>query len=302
MIDGIHIILTYKCNLECDHCFCYCSPISEGTFTINQIKEILIQSKKTGTVEEIFFEGGEPFLYFPLLAEGIKQASKMGFKVGIVTNAYGANSREDAKLWIKPLADAGLSYMHISNDEFHYEDKLENPATIAYSVAQEFGIDALCITIEKPQIVSSSINDSNRKGHPIIEGGARLRGRAVEKLAKDLPLTRWTDFNECPYEDLKDPSRVHVDPYGNVHLCQGISMGNIWKKPLYELIKDYNAEKHPICGPLIRGGPAELAKELNINPEDEYVDECHMCFLVRREIMERYPEYLAPKQVYGIDD
>lgn len=56
MIEGLHIILTYKCNFECDHCFLYCSPQSEGTFTIKQISEILEQAKKTGTVDEIFFE------------------------------------------------------------------------------------------------------------------------------------------------------------------------------------------------------------------------------------------------------
>lgn len=299
MIKGVHILLTYKCNFECDHCFLYCSPTSEGTFTIKQITEVLIQAKKARTVEDIFFEGGEPFLYFPLLLEGIKRASAMGFKVGIVTNAYGANSREDAELWIKPLIDAGLSYMHISNDTFHYEDVEENPAIIAYSVAQDFGIETECINIERPK--PTSYKELNEKGCPIVEGEAKLRGRAVEKLIEDLPLRSWHDMKECPYEDLDDPSRVHIDPYGYVHICQGIIMGNIWKKPLSEIIRDYQAEKHPICGPLIRGGPAQLVKELNISPEPKYVDECHLCYSLRREIIDKYPEYLAPKQVYGLE-
>lgn len=299
MIEGLHIILTYKCNFECDHCFLYCSPQSEGTFTIKQILEVLKQAKKTKTVDEIFFEGGEPFLFYPLLLEGIRKASSMGFKVGIVTNAYGANSREDAELWIKPLIDAGLSYMHISNDEFHYDDEKENPAITAYSVALDFEIETLCISIEKPKIVLS-VKDLNEKGYPIVDGGARLRGRAVEKLIEDLPLRSWQDMKECPYEDLDDPSRVHIDPFGNVHICQGIIMGNIWKKSLTEIISDYNAEKHPICGPLVRGGPAQLVKELNISPNQEYVDECHLCYSIRREIIDQYPEYLAPKQAYGL--
>lgn len=300
MIEGIHIILTYKCNFECDHCFLYCSPQSEGTFTIKQILNVLKQAKKIGTVKDIFFEGGEPFLFYPLLLEGIKKANSMGFKVGIVTNAYGANSREDAELWIKPLIDAGLSYMHISNDEFHYEDEKENPSTTAYSVALDFEIETLCISIEKPN-PASSVKDLNEKGYPIVDGEARLRGRAVEKLIKDLPMRSWKDMKECPYEDLDDPSRVHVDPFGNVHLCQGIIMGNVWKKSLTKIISDYNVEKHPICGPLIRGGPAQLVKELKISPESEYADECHLCYSVRREIIDKYSDYLAPKQVYGLE-
>lgn len=135
----------------------------------------------------------------------------MGFKVGIVTNVYGANSREDTELWIKPLIDAGLSYMHISNDEFHYDDEKENPAITAYSVALDFEIETLYITIEKLKIVLS-VKDLNEKGYLIIDGGARLRGRAVEKLIEDLPLRSWQDMKECSYEDLDDPSRVQLTP------------------------------------------------------------------------------------------
>lgn len=298
MITGVHIILTYMCNFECDHCFLYCSPNTRGTFTVKQISEVLLQSKRISSVEEIFFEGGEPLLFYPLLLEGIKQASRMGFKVGIVTNAYGVNSREDAILWLKPLINAGLSHIHISNDEFHYEDTCENPATIAYSVSKELGIETTCISVDKPIINSN--RENNVKGIPIIKGSVRLRGRAAEILAKDLPSRPWQDMKECPYEDLKDPSRIHVDPYGFVHICQGIIMGNIWKKSLYNIMKDYNAHSHPICGPITRGGPAKLVEELNIHPEVECVDECHLCFLVRKKILNKYPDYLAPKQVYGL--
>lgn len=297
MITGVHIILTYKCNFECDHCFLYCSPNTRGTFTVKQISEVLTQVKRINSVKEIFFEGGEPFLFYPLLLEGIKQASSMGFKVGIVTNAYGANSREDAELWIKPLIDAGLSRIQISNDEFHYDDTKENPATIAYSVSKELGIEITCISVDKPKLISK---EDNKKGIPIVEGSVRLRGRAVEKFVKDLPSRPWQDMKECPYEDLKDPSRIHVDPYGYVHICQGIIIGNIWKTPLYDIMKDYDPNNHPICGPITKGGPAKLLEELNIDPEIKCVDECHLCFLLRKKSINKYPDYLAPKQVYGL--
>ncbi len=98
MLTGSHFILTYKCNFECDHCFLYCSPKSQGTFTISQVTKVLDEAQKIGTVDWIFYEGGEPFLFFPLLNESIKRANVRGFKVGVVTNAYGANSEEDAEL------------------------------------------------------------------------------------------------------------------------------------------------------------------------------------------------------------
>jgi len=49
----------------------------------------------------------------------------------------------------------------------------------------------------------------------------------------------------------------------------------------------------------VNGGPAALAREFELPHEDAYVDECHFCYLLRRGLVDRYPELLAPRQVYG---
>jgi hypothetical protein len=300
MLTGIHFILTYACNFECDHCFLYCSPKSQGTFTISQVTKVLDEAAKIGTVKWIFYEGGEPFLFFPLLNESIRRASVKGFRVGVVTNAHGANSEEDAELWLRPLAESGVSFLNISNDTFHYGEESENSASIALSVARRLDIETSPICIEPPKVLQPSSNVEG-KGHPVVGGGAMFRGRAVEKLSENLPLRPWNELCECPYEDLESPYRVHVDPYGNVQVCQGISIGNLWMTPLSELVSNYRSDSHPVCGPLIRGGPAELAKELGVLPETGYIDECHFCYLIRRAVIDRHPDYLTPKQVYGLD-
>ena len=46
MLTGIHVLLTYTCNFECDHCFLYCSPRAEGTFTLEQIREVIEEAGK----------------------------------------------------------------------------------------------------------------------------------------------------------------------------------------------------------------------------------------------------------------
>lgn len=300
MLSGIHFILTYTCNFECDHCFLYCSPRSGGTFTISQVTEVLDEAEKIGTIDWIYFEGGEPFLYFPLLNESVRRATERGFKVGIVTNAYGALSEEDAELWLRPLGESGLSHLDISNDTFHYGEEKENPAALAVSVAKRLGIETSSICIEPPKVLHKSSNNDD-KGSPVIGGGAKFRGRAVDKLSDNLPARSWEEMRQCPYEDLESPSRVHVDPFGNVLICQGISIGNMWQIPLSKIIRNYSSKSHPICGPLIRGGPAELAKSLGVKPEPEYIDECHICYLVRREAEDSYPDFLCPRQVYGMD-
>ncbi len=299
MLDGIHFLLTYRCNLECDHCFLYCSPWARGTFTIGQVTRVLNEGVKLGGVEWIFYEGGEPFLFYPLLLEGIRRASARGFKVGVVTNGYGANSEEDAELWLRPLAEAGLTYLSVSNDQYHYGEEAENPATIAHRVALQIGIDSAPVRIEAPVVTQAT--EGARKGQPVVGGGPKFRGRAVDKLASGLPLRPWQAFRECPYEELESPSRVHMDAFGHVQVCQGISIGNMWETPLSELIANYRADVHPVCGPLIRGGPTELAKAWGQSPAAGYIDACHLCYLTRKAAIDRYPEALAPRQVYGMD-
>lgn len=300
MLTGLHFLLSYMCNLECDHCFVYGAPSAKGTFTLKQIRDVLDEASKIGTIEWIYFEGGEPFLFYPVMVEGVKVASSMGFKVGLVTNAYYATSEEDAELWLKPLCEMGISALSVSDDLFHSEEEKDNAAKRLSAAAKRLGMPVNSICIEKP-VVETTTNKEEEKGAPVIGGGARFRGRAAEKLVEGLPRRHWGEFTECPDEDLREPKRVHLDSYGNVHLCQGLSMGNMWRTPLSVLVKNYDADSHPICGPLVRGGPSLLAKECGIDHDDEYVDACHLCYLTRLAMIDKFPQYLAPRQVYGLE-
>ncbi|MFX1324375.1 MAG: radical SAM protein, partial [Promethearchaeota archaeon] len=273
MLKGIHFLLTYTCNYSCEHCFLYCSSNSQGTFTLAQVRDVIREAKKIGTVEWIYFEGGEPFLYYPIMIEGIKFAKQKGFKVGVVTNSYWATCVKDAEVWLKPFSELGIDDLSISDDTFHYEDEKNSLSKVAKKAADNLKLHSMTICIEEP-----TVKQEQEKGEPVVSGGAMFKGRAVENLIEGLPKKSWEEMKECPYEDFKGLGRIHVDSFGNAHICQGLSIGNIWETPLSELIANYNAETHPICGPLIKGGPTQLVKEYNVEHEGFYVDECHLCY------------------------
>jgi len=300
MLTGIHFLLTYRCVYECDHCFLYCGPHMTGTFTLEQVRRTLEESRKVGTIEWIYYEGGEPFLYYPLMMEGLRLAEGMGFKTGVVTNAYWANSEEDADLWLKPCGEVRVDSLSLSDDEFHSDKGEDSPAKIALASARRLGLPASTIAISAPCVKPSREGGAD-KGEPIVGGDVVFRGRAIEKLSDGIPMKPWNTFAECKREELRDPGRVHVDCYGNVQLCQGLSMGNMWKAPLSELVESYDPDSHPICGPLLEGGPALLAERYGVEHEEAYIDECHFCFLMRRALLEKFPEYLGPRQVYGLE-
>ncbi|MBI5301505.1 MAG: hypothetical protein HY868_05155 [Chloroflexi bacterium] len=297
MLTGIHFLLTYQCAFECDHCFVFGSPFAKGTFTLSQVEQVLDQAEKIGTINSIYFEGGESFLFYPLLIESIRSARARGFQVGIVTNAYFATSEDDAALWFAPLRDLGIADLSISDDAFH-SDAADSPAKRALRAAKRLGLPTNSICIEKPTVQT---NSAQAKGAPVIGGGVMFRGRAAEKLTAGLATQSWDSFTECPHEELANPGRVHIDAYGNVYLCQGLGMGNAWRTPLPALVKNYRADAHPIARALIDGGPARLATEYNVPHDAGYVDACHLCYSVRKKLIDRFSDYLAPKQVYGLE-
>ena len=131
MLTGIHILLTLKCTNECEHCFLHCGPSREATFTFEQLRILIRQIKQVETVNIVYFEGGEPFLFYPLLLEGLRMVRAAGFDAGIVTNGYWATSVEDGLHWLKPIRDLGVVDFSVSDDEFHRLDKNDRRAEFA---------------------------------------------------------------------------------------------------------------------------------------------------------------------------
>ncbi|MFH1852909.1 MAG: radical SAM protein [Candidatus Neomarinimicrobiota bacterium] len=297
MLNEIHFLLTYTCLNECDHCFLYCGPESKGTFTVEQLRQVFVEIAKIDSIDKVYFEGGEAFLYYPLLLEGIRLARARGLAVGIVTNSYWATSVADAELWLKPLVELGIADISMSDDSFHFSDE-KNPAKFALQTAKNLGMAAGAICIEEPTVAPNP----TAMGEAVVGGGVIFRGRAVEKLSQGLPTRPAGELTTCPFEDLENPGRVHLDAFGHLHLCQGLSMGNIWKTPLSELVKNYSADRHPVCAPLLAGGPQRLAQAHSLDSTGGYIAECHYCYEVRKQLLDKYPDYLAPRQVYGVQD
>jgi len=240
---------------------------------------------KIDTIEWIGLNGGEPFLFYPLMLEAIKVARDMGFNTVPLTNGYWATSVEDAKLWLKPLCQLDVPYVAISDDFLHYSDEQDSPAQAITIAAKQLGM-----SIKTTRNIISSYD------HVLF------MGRAVDKLSEGLPRRRWEEFTRCRKVDFVSPERIFIDSYGNVHVCfQGLSIGNMWETPLSTLIKNYDADSHPICGPLRRGGPALLAQKYNVKHEPEYIDACHLCYLVRLSLIDKFPQYLTPRQTYGLE-
>jgi MoaA/NifB/PqqE/SkfB family radical SAM enzyme len=74
-LSGLHILLTYRCLSACDHCFVWGSPQQTGVFTRGNLLRALDLAREALTIRTVYFEGGEPFLYYPILVEGVRAAA-----------------------------------------------------------------------------------------------------------------------------------------------------------------------------------------------------------------------------------
>lgn len=294
-LTGLHLLLTYQCNYECDHCFVWGGPNQAGTMTLRDVRHILREALDVGTVTGIYFEGGEPFLYYGAMLAGIREAAAAGLKVGIVTNAYWATSEEDALEWLRPLAGL-VEDLTVSSDLYHADEMLSRQARAASAAARQLGIPASILSVACPEALDAARVTGQL---PPGESGVMYRGRAASVLAPRVPGQPWQQFRSCPHEDLREPGRVHVDPLGNLHICHGLVVGNLYSRPLRDICREYDPDMHPIAGPLLRSGPAGLVEEYDLPHEEAYADACHLCDHARRALRGRFPDILAPDQMYG---
>jgi MoaA/NifB/PqqE/SkfB family radical SAM enzyme len=295
-ISGLHLLLTFECNLQCDHCFVWGSPSQSGTMTLKQIREILNQAKEAGTIDWVYFEGGEPFLYYGALINGVKMAAGHGFQVGIVSNGYWATDMDDAVTCLQPFAGL-VQDLSISSDAYHWSEKLHQQTLNAVAAAQKLAIPVGVISIAQPEAANA---DSATGQIPAGQSAVVFRGRAVEQLAARADQQSWEQYRECPFEDLREPERVHLDALGNVHICQGISLGNVFDQSLSEIFENYEPDTHPITGPLLSGGPADLVRRYGLSCNQDYSDACHLCCEARGALRTRFPKVLTPDQMYGV--
>ncbi len=297
MLKGVHFLLTYRCDLECDHCFVWGSPKAVGTFTFKRIGEILDEAKKLGSVTYVSFEGGEPFLYYPIMVKAVGESVKLGLNVEVLTNCYWATCLDDASYYLFQIAEAGNVELVLSSDLYHGEEWVTDNVRNAVEAAKVLNLKVGIIAVKCPHSLKPCPKEVG--GVKVDLGELMYRGRACEKLADKADKKPWSEFTKCPYENFPNQERVHIDPFGYVHVCQGISIGNTWQKPLSKIIEEYDPYANPILEPLIRGGPAALIEKYNIPHEDTYADACHLCYEARQKLRNKFPNILTPKQMYG---
>ena len=294
-LDGIHFLVTYRCTYACDHCFVWGSPDAEGTMTLAQITSAIDQAAECG-IESVYFEGGEPTLVYPVVLAAAAHARRRGLEWGMVSNCFWATSVEDAKVWLAPFVDLGISDLSLSSYAYFVEDADEDCLRNAVLAARELGLPmgvlevgaAACLDI--PGLcLGEDVGEIMCKGRAAVELAPGRAARPPETLVT------------CPFEDFAEPGRAHLGCDGELQICQGISAGNVFADGLAAVLEGYDPARRPAVAEILAGGPWALAQAYGHTPQCAlYADECHLCYEVRSALRERFPDVLAPAQCYGL--
>lgn len=299
--SGIHLLLTYKCNAACEHCFLSCAPGRGGVVSLEETRKYVADAARARYINHFFIEGGEPFLYPELLRDTLAEIAGAGYWLGVLTNGFWAVSDEKARAALEPLVEAGLGSLGISTDAWHERFVPVERAERAARVAQELGIDADLMVCSGGAGGATVIDRLKLHGFEAYASPVICRGRASTSAECRVKKHKWSKLTKCS-ATFGGGSRVHLGPEGQIHLCQGLLLGRDARRaPLDEIFADFRVEEHLLCRALSKGGPAALARlamEHGFVPEERYADGCQLCFEARRFLLPCFPEVIGPAEMY----
>ena len=283
---------------------------------LEDVERYLTEVTNAYPLHSITVHGGEPFLYFERLKHVVKTAKYLDIsRRGVITNSYWAKTKGIAEKKLQELKKAGLTHITFSVDAFHQEfiplENVVNAITSATNINFDIWIDSYFITDIN---ADNFYNNKNREILKKLEEMDILNikkyvvsfeGRGAD-LAKYGEVKDGIPSGKCPLPfwiggDLTAPTTVEIDWEGNVTLCPGICIGNTRTHPLVEILQNYNCSTHPILSKIFDEGPKGLLKiavAKGFKQDIIFVNECHLCYELRKFLRPFYPQFLAPSSCY----
>jgi hypothetical protein len=318
VLQGIDLLLTYRCSGECKICTYHCSPGAGGLLDSATAVQALAEAARH-PLRWVMLFGGEPFLTYSLLLELARASRRLtGASVSVFTNAFWATSPSRALALLKPLVDSGVNRLYLSLDSYHADyvspGKVATAALAAGLLGLEVAVDAklppgLSVDdVDDPAVRQTRIiiDEFKRKtGLPVAAEPFRGTGRAAGLCgcpAEDLSVCRLPSYLG---DSLAAPLGVEIHPGGEVCLCAGLSLGNLESRSLGDILSSYDPDRHPVIGPLLRGGPGALLEmavdrgRLEPGVLSSPMTRCRACYVARAALQCEFPEVLQPSHCYG---
>ena len=306
-LRSVGILVTYRCNIACRHCYINCGPDRSGVMGLDLAERVLCQLKELGLRgSEAHLGGGEPFIYFDRVVEILEIAARLDMTPlsWVETNCFWCTSDEIVRERLTILKKAGVSRIWLSTDPYHQEYvPLEHVRKAQRLGVEIFGEKAVTVRrqhyFESPEIwndMAAYVNSTP----PMLMGRAykHLRGYLPRKPLEVIAREQCTD-----QINPKELQELHINPDGSVMAsnCSGVILGDAGRRSLAVLCGGDDWRQNDILRTLADKGPAGLlGMAPDFKPKETYAQKCELCWEVRSYLAEAYPDTLAPTECYSL--
>jgi hypothetical protein len=121
MRSDIGLVMTEQCPVGCRHCLASCTMEASDLPPLATHLAWVAQVARVDRCKALTITGGEPFVYYQRLLEIVHGCRAHGLRASVFTSAYWATRDEIADLKLQQLAEAGLTGITVSSDEYHQE-------------------------------------------------------------------------------------------------------------------------------------------------------------------------------------
>jgi len=262
---------------------------------------------------QVIIAGGEALLFFNHVLAMCRALQEAGVPVAFIeSNGSWCSSDQLTAKRLQMLHQSGVQGMYFSIDGYHQEfvpaERVHRGVRIAREIFGSEQVIAPTVSLEDACLLETLAADPERLRQFTRALHLHWLGRAALDLAgfRDLvPLEELVQQNCRTALDIDNLKEVQVDPFGFVRpdICPGVNLGNTRQQRVSELCRTQRVRETPLLRGLSEQGPSALiplARRLGFAIQAQYVDKCHLCFDLRRQLVNYMPEEFGPKHLYEI--
>lgn len=301
-IARIEFLITKRCNANCKHCSVPInSDLTENGYkNMGVVKESFRYLLDNYPITSVMAYGGEPLLFVDNIVELFQIANSYGVQViDLITSGFVSHKTTAKEIYriVDKLSESGVKRILLSVDAFHQERiPIEY---IEWFIKDTISLEFCELLLHPAWLISK--NDKNYYNVKTGEILERLSGKFAVGISNGNQIIPsgsnkkniWQFYTphlmkfdkkcgETPYTNPLDSiSSVRLLPNGDIHICRGVSIGNIFSKNIRNILDSYTPEGTHINSILFKHGIRglyELAQEegISINPND-YFGICDFC-------------------------
>ncbi|NLL38176.1 MAG: radical SAM protein [Clostridiales bacterium] len=300
-VERLEFTVTNACTGRCKHCSNGGNASDGESLEAGAAVVAVKRLAENFKIKSVMTFGGEPLLHVETVCKIHAAARECAIpNRQLITNGFFSRDSREIDRAAEALCASGVNDVLLSVDAFHQEYiPLEHVLEFADSLLRH-AVPSL--RVQPAWLVNEAHdnpynNETKRILKIFTDKGIRANegnnifpaGNALVYLAQWFSPPEEPDLSvpcgSAPYTaPLDEIGGFCIGPDGEVNLCS-ISIGNIYRKDIMDIVNEYDPYDKPSTRALLRGGVAELLSYARSLGADVDIGDCHTACNVCHKVM-----------------